>query len=58
MFTLDQNEFDDIMNILAAHCVHECPRKKGMPCRMSNCDIDKIYNILHSHLVNDDDLPF
>ena len=58
MFTLDQNEFDDIMNILTEHCVHECPRKKGVPCRMSNCDVDKIYNILHKHLVNDNDLPF
>ena len=61
MFTITQDEFDDIMGILAEHCVHECPRIKGIPCRMTNCDIDKIYDILHSHLENnfsgEDDFP-
>lgn len=61
MFTIEQNEFNDIMSILGLHCVYECPRK-GVPCRTSNCDIGKIYDILHSHLkiddFDEDDLPF
>ena len=61
MFTITQDEFNDIMSILGLHCAFECP-KKGMPCRVSNCDIGKIYDILYSHLESDfpeeDDLPF
>ena len=60
MFTITQDELNDIMSILGMHCAYECP-KKGVPCRVSNCDVGKIYDILYSHLESDyeeDDLPF
>ena len=60
MFTITQDELNDIMSILGIHCAVECP-KKGVSCHVSNCDIGKIYDILYSHLENnyeEDDLPF